>query len=80
MSLSNTQIEELLNSLKPCPWCGGTPVLIAETEKEGFTHYLRCRICHSYNGFGRVYVPDAEKGPDSNDVLASIINAWNSRV
>ena len=61
-------IEHL--SLKTCPFCGGTAVLVKETHPtEGDYHFVKCSDCRVYTAahFGELGIFRA-------------MSAWNRRV
>lgn len=73
------KIDELLNHLKPCPFCGGSPELVSTVEPTGITHYVRCKICYTFNGFGKVFEPDEDREEDTSNQMLSALIAWNKR-
>lgn len=64
------KIEKLLENLKSCPFCGGSPEIVTDDN----FHYVRCRVCYTFNGFGKV----PRKNDYANEML-SALNAWDRR-
>jgi Lar family restriction alleviation protein len=67
-------IETALKDAAPCPWCGGAPIVDAETHQSlgGYassrtTWVVRCRSC-------------AGTGPWSKYSARSAISKWNKRI
>lgn len=56
------------NEMKPCPFCGGEPVIVEEMwDMDGVPKYLvRCKDCDSQNG--------------EYDDEYEAIDAWNERI
>lgn len=54
--------------LKPCPFCGGSPVVRVPGETDGFALHIRCRCGIELYG-AKAHFPTAESATD----------AWNTR-
>ena len=85
VSLIDGHIDDDLQELKPCPFCGSTKLKV-ESKHNG-THYysgthtatVRCNKCHARGSTASCKV---EKGKYSADELTKqrAIDLWNRRV
>lgn len=72
-------VEDVDTILEPCPFCGGKPGLIYDTENDGNAHYKVARIeCQSCGCRTKNYTVDGYYGAETTELDAVLI--WNDRV
>lgn len=88
---NNTNREEIniidIDTLKPCPWCGGKPIIYSEkvyTSRIGFNLTLECGECGSElrrQEIGGLYFEFSEDGFLTlvNEDIDKMVEQWNRR-
>lgn len=72
--------EHDLDIKNNCPWCGGAPEIISTCGgSDGYNVYVRCKICHAFNPFGKVFVPWDYKEGDDTVAMKKAIKNWEKR-
>ncbi len=66
-----------MDTLKPCPFCGGEAKLTS-TDYNGGMHYISCQSFHCFCSLGEGYDRDAM--PDHAFISEDLaVKAWNKR-